>query len=80
MADLASRVDLPLALRDDAAGILVGYLHSHDYERGLSLIACGGLVFYVPRQDVAPRAPVRLLVPAREVIICVGRAAADQRE
>ena len=71
IADLVSRVDLPLALRDDAAGILPGYVHSHDDERGLSLVACGGLVFYVPRQDVAPQSAVRLLVPAREVIIAL---------
>ena len=71
VADLASRVDLPLALRDDAAGILAGYVHSHDFERGLSLVACGGLVFYVPQQDVPPQTAVRLLVPAREVIIAL---------
>ncbi|MEJ0044824.1 MAG: molybdenum ABC transporter ATP-binding protein [Rhodospirillales bacterium] len=42
LAELAARVDLPLAVRDDAAGVLNGYLHSHDYERRLSAIACGG--------------------------------------
>jgi molybdate transport system ATP-binding protein len=71
LADLASRVDLPLAAREDAVGVLSGYVHSHDYERRLSLVACGGLVFYVPRQDVAPQTAVRLLVPAREVIIAL---------
>jgi molybdate transport system ATP-binding protein len=69
LTELASRVDLPLALRDDAAGVLIGYLHSHEPERRLSAVACGGLMLMVPRQDIAPQTPVRLLVPAREVII-----------
>jgi molybdate transport system ATP-binding protein len=69
MADLVARVDLPLAQRDDAAGVLLGYLHSHEPERGLSAIACGGQVYMVPQCDIAPGASVRLRVPAREVIL-----------
>jgi molybdate transport system ATP-binding protein len=71
VTELASRVDLPLAARDDAGAVLTGYLHSHDHERGLSAIACGGLMFLVPRQTIEPRSPVRLRVPAREVIIAI---------
>jgi molybdate transport system ATP-binding protein len=71
LSELASRVDLPLAMRDDAAGVLMGYLHSHDPERRLSAVACGGLVFLVPQQAIAPQAPVRLRVPARDVIIAL---------
>ncbi len=71
VGELASRIDLPLALREDAAGVLHGRVHSHDHERRLSLIACGGLVLFVPKQDLAPQTPVRLLVPAREVIIAL---------
>jgi molybdate transport system ATP-binding protein len=71
LCDLASRVDLPLAMRDDAAGILNGYIHSHDHDRRLSGVACGGLVFAVPRQPHAPQTPVRLRIPAREVIIAL---------
>jgi molybdate transport system ATP-binding protein len=71
LSELASRVDLPLAARDDAAGVLSGYVHSHDPARRLSAVACGGLVFLVPRQDIAPQTAVRLRVPAREVIIAL---------
>jgi molybdate transport system ATP-binding protein len=69
LAEMASRVDLPLAARDDAAGILTGYLHSHDHDRRLSCIACGGQVYLVPKQDIEPRTPVRMRIPAREVIL-----------
>jgi molybdate transport system ATP-binding protein len=71
LADLAARVDLPLAARDDAAGVLNGYLHSHDYERRLSSIACGGQIYMVPLANIEPRTPVRLRVPAREVILAL---------
>ena len=69
LSDLAARVDLPLATRADAAGVLTGTLHSHDQARAISLVACGGLMFTVPFQDVAPATPVRLRIPAREVIL-----------
>ena len=71
LADIAARVDLPLAARDDASGVLLGYLHSHDGERGLSMVACGGQVFVVPLCAVAVGAAVRLRVPAREVILAL---------
>ncbi len=72
VADLAARVDLPLAARDDAAGVLLGYLHSHDYERQLSAVACGGQVYLMPlASHIAPMAPVRLRVPARDVILAL---------
>jgi molybdate transport system ATP-binding protein len=71
LSDMASRVDLPLAQRDDAGGVLRGFLHSHDDERRLSAIACGGLVFYVPRLDMMPQTLVRLRVPAREVVVAL---------
>ncbi len=71
VGELASRVDLPLALREDAAGVLSGYVHSHDLDRRLSSVACGGLVLFVPMLDLAPQTPVRLLVPAREVIVAL---------
>ena len=69
IADIAARVDLPLAARNDAAGVLSGYLHSHDPERRLSAVACGGQIYLVPRLDLEPRTPVRLRIPAREVIL-----------
>jgi molybdate transport system ATP-binding protein len=71
LSELASRVDLPLAGRGDAAGVLNGYVHSHDAERHLSAVACGGLVFQVPLQTLAPQTAVRLRIPAREVIVAI---------
>jgi len=71
LADLAARVDLPLAARDDAAGVLNGYMHSHDYERRLSAIACGGQVYMVPLNSIEERTPVRMRVPARDVILAL---------
>ena len=71
LSEVASRVDMPLALRDDAAGVLNGFLHSHDDERGLSAIACAGLVFWVPKLDCAVQSPLRLRIPAREVFVAL---------
>jgi molybdate transport system ATP-binding protein len=76
LSDLASRVDLPLAGREDAAGVLNGYVHSHDEARFVTSVACGGLVFTVPLMRAPERMAVRLRVPAREVI--VARDAARQ--
>jgi molybdate transport system ATP-binding protein len=71
LSDLAARVDLPLAKRDDAAGVLNGFVHSHEPERRLSHIACGGQVFTVPMLAMERGSLVRLRIPAREVIIAV---------
>jgi molybdate transport system ATP-binding protein len=69
LATLAARVDLPLAQRGDAAGVLHGTVQKHDAERGLTAIAAGPQTLVVPRVDAQVGAAVRLLVPAREVIL-----------
>ncbi len=69
LATLAARVDLPLALRGDAAGVLHGTVQTHDADRGLTIIAAGPQSFLVPLLDAPAGASVRLLVPAREVIL-----------
>jgi molybdate transport system ATP-binding protein len=71
LSDIAARVDLPLAARDDAAGILNGYLHSHEHERRLSAVACAGQVYLVQKQSIDPGTAVRLRIPAREVILAL---------
>jgi molybdate transport system ATP-binding protein len=53
LPELASRVDLPLAARDDAGAVLVGYMHSHAPARGLSGVACGNIIIDVPLCDIA---------------------------
>ncbi len=69
LATLAARVDLPLAMRDDAAGVLHGIVQKHDAERRLTAIAAGPQILLVPLLDAPAGAAVRLLVPAREVIL-----------
>jgi molybdate transport system ATP-binding protein len=69
ISEMAARVDLPLAARDDSAGVLQGYLHSHDPERRMTGIACGGLLIQVPLLEAPERTPIRLRIPAREVIL-----------
>lgn len=72
VSELATRVDLPLAARDDAAGVLDGYVHEHDEARRLTAIACGGQVIMIPLQDrLARQQPVRLRIAAREVIVAL---------
>jgi molybdate transport system ATP-binding protein len=69
LPDLASRIDLPLVRRQDAGGVLKGTLLSHDDERNMSEVACGGMVFRVPRQQLPEQTPVRLRVLAREIVV-----------
>ena len=69
VGDVLSRVDLPLAIRDDAAGVLQGRIVSHEMARGLTTIACGGQLFLVPLMAAKEGTAVRLRVPAREIII-----------
>jgi molybdate transport system ATP-binding protein len=69
LSELASRVDLPLARRDDATGVLHGTIRSHDPERRLTTAACGPQDMLIPLLAAPPGAPVRLLIPAREVIL-----------
>ncbi len=71
LSELAARVDLPLASRDDASGLLHGTLHAHVPERQLSAIACGGTIFWVPQIAAPEGTELRLRVPAREVILAL---------
>jgi molybdate transport system ATP-binding protein len=71
LSELATRTDLPLAARDDAAGLLHGTLYAHAPERRLSAIACGGNIFWVPQIAAPEGTELRLRVPAREVILAL---------
>ena len=71
VAEVATRVDLPLAAREDAGGLLRGRVASHDGQRRLTAVACGADLVWVPMLDLPEGAPVRLLVPAREVILAL---------
>ena len=69
VGEMLSRVDLPMAAREDAAGVLIGRVTTHDPERRLTSVACGGQLFLLPLFEAAEGAPVRLRVPARDVIV-----------
>jgi len=69
LTELASRVGLPLALRDDAGALLRGRVHSHMPERRLTAVACGANFVWVPMVPAPEGTDVRLRVPARDVIL-----------
>jgi molybdate transport system ATP-binding protein len=69
LSEIVARADLPLALRDDAAALLLGNVAAHDGPRELSLLEAGGATFWVPLLDAPVGAQLRIRVPAREVIL-----------
>ncbi len=71
VGEVAGRADLALAAREDAVGVLRGRVARHDAGRRLTELACGADIVRVPLIDLPPGAPVRLLVPAREVILAL---------
>lgn len=72
LPEMASRVDLPLAAREDAAAILHGTIHSHSPSHGLSAVTCGSQIIDVPLCDLAENTAVRVRIPAREVMLTLG--------
>lgn len=69
LAEMAARADLPLALRDDAAGLLHCHVAEHDDGRQLTRLDAGGATFLVPLLDAEVGAACRIRIPAREVIL-----------
>jgi molybdate transport system ATP-binding protein len=69
VADVATRADLPLALRDDAAAVLHARVAEHDSIRELTRLEAGGVTLWVPRLDLTPASECRIRIPAREVIL-----------
>ena len=66
---MAARSDLPLARRPHAATILLATVQGHDPARSLTRIAAAGHVFFVPLVAATPGSPVRLQIPANDVVI-----------
>jgi molybdate transport system ATP-binding protein len=66
---IATRADLPMAQRDDAAAVVTCSVADHDRERQLTLLQGGGATFLVPLMDQPLGASCRIRVPAREVIL-----------
>ena len=79
LAALAARIDLPLALRDDATGVLQGAIATHDPARRLTIIEAGSQSFLVPLVDGAVGTRIRLLIPAREIILARADPSLDLR-
>jgi molybdate transport system ATP-binding protein len=69
LPEVASRSDLPLAQRDDAAALLLCYVGHHDTDRGLTPLEGGGATFWVPLLDRPVGTACRARIPAREVIL-----------
>jgi molybdate transport system ATP-binding protein len=73
LAEVATRADLPMALRDDAGAVFSAHVAEHDRARELTLLNAGGAAFWVPLLDVDLGSTCRIRIPAREVILA-GRA------
>ncbi len=69
ISEAASRGDLPLAQRDDAAAILSLTVAEHDENRRLTRLEGTGITLFVPKIRRNPAETVRVRVPAREVIL-----------
>ena len=70
--EVAAQADFPLALRDDAAAVLLARVASHDPARGLTRLEAGGMAVLVPLLDRPVGAAARVRVPAREVALARG--------
>jgi len=67
---LTSRPDLPWARYGVGAGsVFDAQVQSVDAVRGLAELASGGVVFIVPHTGLAAGLPVRVRVPAKEIIL-----------
>ncbi len=71
LGDVATDVRMPIAAREGAGGVLRGRIASHEPERRLSAVACGADLIWVPLTDAAIGTKVRLLIPAREVVLAL---------
>lgn len=69
VAAVLTRADLSIAAGEDAAAILAVTVEAHDPARQLTVVRAGGQPVLVPLLDAPPGAPLRLRVPAREVIL-----------
>ena len=67
VAELMTRVDLPLSHRDDASAIVAATVASVDETYGLVELAFGGGALWVPGESQARGRPVRVRVFARDV-------------
>ncbi len=68
-SEIVARADLPLALDDEAGGLLICRVEEHVTARALTRLQGGGAAFWVPLLDRPIGATCRIRIPAREVIL-----------
>ena len=69
-AQLLSRLDLPLAQRDDACSIIACNVLNHEANYNLTRLQLGDQVLVIPRIGAAPQQQIRLRIQARDVSLC----------
>jgi molybdate transport system ATP-binding protein len=69
LAEIATRSDLPLGLRDDAGAVFAATVAGHDPVRQLTRLDGMAAPIWVPLLDCPEGTPVRVRVPAREVML-----------
>jgi molybdate transport system ATP-binding protein len=69
LAELLTRLDLPLARRPDAEALIEARVRSHDEAFGLTQLTFPGGELAVPREELAPGAAVRVRILARDVSV-----------
>ena len=74
VAEIMSRLDLqPLAGRIDAGAVLDTSVAGHDAAFDLTILQSAAGELRVPRLDLAPGSPLRVLIRARDVMIALQR-------
>jgi molybdate transport system ATP-binding protein len=71
--ELFTRLDLPLALDNDATSVLEATVSGHDEEYRLTRLAFAGGELVLARQPVAAGSQVRLRLAARDVSLTLAR-------
>ena len=73
VAEILTRLDLPLAERDDASAVIQGTVSGHLERHALTVIDIGGDRLRVPAVPHTPGETVRLRVRARDVSLALDR-------
>ena len=73
LAEVLTRVDLPLAHRDQAVSVVETTVTGHDDEYSLARLGFSGGEFLVARKPLAAGRPVRLQILARDVSLTLER-------
>jgi molybdate transport system ATP-binding protein len=67
--EIVTRSDLPFATRDDSGAVLTGAVVAHDQRRQLTQLQSGSVSFWVSLLTQEVGYPLRIRIPAREVIL-----------